>query len=279
MKILLREEPTSGKIVFNREDNSFYVILGYKKQEIEEEIEKASLMTKENVFSLVMKNLPNLYCMRVMKAEVVHMGNEVIVLKDENAVLLKLIKRLQILLKESIRTKEKEFVPLKSLNYVIVASRVKHTMLHKFVKEFYISDEDLRKELNVNYATAYKDLQIASELKVREVYCFRGLKTARFYLYLGNSYLYNIVICQNEISEIQNMYKVLQKDVSDNNKIFMHLKGDLGYIRGLYNKGKRMTLYDTGLRYNAVYMEDRKANRIQSALGLQDSDIKLLKGA
>lgn len=278
MKIL-REEPTSGKIVFNREDNSFYLILGYKKQEIEEEIEKASLMTKENVFSLVMKHLPNLYCMRVMKAEVVHMDNEVLVLRDEDAVLLKLIKRLQILLKENIRTKEKEFVPLNNLNYVIVASRVKPTMLRKFVKEFYISDEDLRKELNVNYAASHKDLQIASELKVREVYCFRGLKTARFYLYLGNSYLYNIIICQNEISEIQNIYQMLQKDVSDNNKIFMHLKGDLGYIRGLCNKGKRMTLYDTGLRYNAVYMEDRKANRIQSALGLKDSDIKLLKGA
>ena len=107
---ILREEPKSGKIVFNKKDKCFYLIVGYKKQEIEEEIAKASIMTKDNVFSLVMKHLPDMYCMRIMQTYLVHMSDEVLVLQDEDAVLLKLIKRLQFLLKESIRTKEKEFV-------------------------------------------------------------------------------------------------------------------------------------------------------------------------
>lgn len=275
---ILREEPKSGKIVFNKKDKCFYLIVGYKKQEIEEEIAKASIMTKDNVFSLVMKHLPDMYCMRIMQTYLVHMSDEVLVLQDEDAVLLKLIKRLQFLLKESIRTKEKEFVPLNTLDYVIVASRVKPTLLRKFVKGFYITEEDLRTKLNKNYATLHENLPIATDLKVREVYCFRGLKIARFYMYLGNSYLYHITRCPNEISDIQSIYKMLQKDVSDNNKIFMHMK-DIGYIRGLYNKGTRMTLYDTGLRYNAVYMSDNKAERIQSALGLKNEDMKLLIGA
>ena len=71
---------------------------------------------------------------------------------------------------------------------------------------------------------------------------------------------------------------MLQKDVSDNNKIFMHMR-DMRHIRGLYNKGTRMTLYDTGLRYNAVYMSASKAERVQSALGLKNEDMKVLIGA
>lgn len=278
--ILVKGQPQAGQILVGTKDEKscFYLVIGVKKKEITELIKKASLLSKENMQRLVLQEAKrNLYVIKIMPVEVTHLTDDYVRLQDEDKTVVRLIKRVQAKTKGSLSS-AKPFLLGTLDEYHIINSSIKNTMLRRLTNEVYIN----LKEVQEMTAKAYKkenNITPSDDLIIREVYCYMGIKTARFYMYLGNDTLYALGNCPNDVGFIKSLYKNLLNSYQMTGGIYTKFRYDTaGRLRGLYNKGTRITLYDTGIRYSNVCLRDRQKEKLKQELHFTDDLIGAVTG-
>ena len=257
--LIAKEEVKDGIILLVREKEQyyFYLAVGYNKKEIKDTILKASLLSKDKVYNLVIDELKDLMlCVKLMPVTVLRRKDDSVLLENESKTLTKLLQKVQRIIKDGISLHEKEVSYLRDLEeYYETNNRVKLSSLRKFYNNNFICKEDVVTLIDENYVSLHNS-KSAKKLEVRHVYCYRGNKTARFYLYVGKDNLYFLTCCCNTLNSIRKTYLLLQKEEKEQGGIFLKLSAETNKYRGLYNKGNRIELYDTGIVYNSVYISD-----------------------
>lgn len=282
--IIENKEIQVGQIVIVRESTkySFYLVVGYKKSEVAEQIEKAKelVTTDEAVYKLVVNSIDkDLYFVRLLGLKINSINGNKIEIENEQQVLNQLIKEIHFVIKQDILKYNKYFKKFDNYNNLkVIQYNVKSSTLRKWTKDNYISKENIKDIITITYRDTFNKV-LVNRPEIRGIYCYVGIKTARFYLYLGKEKLYMLGSCANEVSKIQKLYDSIKNNLGTYQGILLDTKiGNVGTIRKTEEKGSKIKLYDTGLKYKVVMIDEEKRYKLKK-FGFSERDIDRLVGA
>lgn len=228
------------------------------------------VLRKESIYLIVGNKENSKQMIKIKDVKVQVITDEVVIIENEQIELNLLIKAVNALVRLDVTCLK--VVPV-TKDVIGLKMKIKETTLKRFVNGIFVLDSDIQKSEQKENDLI---LQTAEELNIRELYLYRGLKTARLYMYLGNGYLHIIDSSLNVPNAILAMLDTAQNEVIEHDMFVNSGFTRSGRLRKINNKVKN-SLYLTHLRYKMVYVSKVEINNLMK-VGFSLENIKELIG-
>ena len=237
----------------------------------EKNITDGQLVLRKDSIYLVVGNKDNVKQMiKIKDVKVQEITDEVVIIENEQKELNALIKAVNALVKLDITWLST--IPV-TKDVIGLKIKLKENTIKKFVNGNFLLDFEIKEQKKKENELI---LQPVKELNIRELYLYRGIKTARLYMYLGSGYLHIIDSSLNEPNAILSMLDNAQKEVNEHDMYINSGFTRSGRLRKI-NKKLENSLYLTHLRYKMVYVSKVETNNLLKA-GFSLESIKGLIG-